>query len=93
MGIIIAGVAVAAWMYTICGVFAMTELGMTLNDMPQWWVNASGIAVLTLIIVIAACVKDGTKNRSEPRTDPRRLGVIHYVNGRWVAVREDKERQ
>lgn len=89
MELILAGIGLPSWMYTVYGALAITQGVTTLDALPQSWYTAAGVGLAVLVLCVVQICREPKK---ADRQDPRRLGVIRYVDGRWVPVRDDEER-
>ena len=91
MELILAGVGVPSLMYTVYGAIALAQGITTLDALPQSWYTAAGIGVSVLVLCVVQIFREARAPKKADRQDPRRLGVIRYVNGRWVPVRDDED--
>ena len=91
MELILAGIGLPSWMYTVYGAIAMARGITTLDALPQSWYTAAGIGLAVLVLCVVQICRESKPARKTDRQDPRRLGVIRYVDGRWVPVRDDEE--
>ena len=92
MELILAGIGVPSLMYTLYGAIAMARGITTLEALPQSWYTAAGIGAAVLVLCVVQIFREAKAPKKTDRQDPRRLGVIRYVDGRWVPVREDEEK-
>lgn len=84
-----------SWAYTTTALIACQSADL---PYPDWFYPAATVAVVTFLILVWVCVHDILTNEM-PRYSTRRirrrnarcLGVIRFVDGSWMAVRENEE--
>lgn len=76
-----------AWIggLTVFGTAGSSDyFSMVLGEAEPWWLwPLMGAGFLLMLPKLVSL------GRAEEREDPRRLGVIRYVNGHWVPIREE----
>lgn len=80
-----------SWAYTTTALIACQAAGL---PYPDWFYPACAVAVVTFFVLFGLLVHDILKemprhrSRRARRRDKRYLGVIRYVDGGWVCVRD-----
>lgn len=80
-----------SWAYAAAGIIGIYAG----NGTPDWFPAAAAAAVITFFVTVGICVYDVLKDgmpqyvsRRARRRSGRCLGMVRYVDGEWITVRE-----
>lgn len=84
-----------SWAYTTTALIACQSADL---PYPDWFYPACAVAVVTFFVLLGCLVYDilsydmpGHKSKRARRRNARCLGMIRFVDGAWVTVREGEE--